>query len=104
MCHCRQKYTDLGTAPLGIDGLDRPAVLLDELLDDRQAEPRALGLARHVRIERVVQEPGREARAVVGDLDLDPLAVVVAGQPRGDVDTRVRTVLGGLQRVAHQIM
>ena len=59
-------------AELGLD-LDRAAVALDELVHDRQAEAGALAdvLGGEERIPDPRQDLGRDARAVVADLDLD---------------------------------
>ena len=65
-----------GERRAGADGglaLDGAAVALDELVDDRQAQSRALAdvLGGEERIPDPRQDVGRDALAVVPDLDLD---------------------------------
>src|ERR1044071_7779398 len=81
---------------LGV-ALDRAAVALDELMHDREAEPRALAdiLGGEERVPDARQDVGRDALPVVADLDGDGVGVA-----RGvDRDRRVvlaREGLGGV--------
>ena len=66
---------------------DLAAHALDEVLDDRQAEARAAGLARPARIgaveplEHALAMLVGDARAVVADLDADGIAELLAPRP-----------------------
>src|SRR5262249_53161901 len=99
--HERQHQLELGAdAHGGIHG-DLPAVLLDDLVGDRQAEPRALAdrLGREERIEDLGQDIGRYALAVVLDFHRD---VLVALAVRGERD-RALLGLDRLRRVVDQV-
>lgn len=56
------------------DEFQRPVVFLDDLLDDGEAEARPLGPVGDVGLEGA-GPAGRQARAVVLDVDLDPFGV-----------------------------
>src|SRR4051812_37102183 len=98
------EYTDLGSALLAVTGADLAAVLLDELLDDREPETRALGLARDVRIESLVDDVGNEARAVVDHSDLHGVGICPMHAPRRDLDVGFGLMLHGLERIAQKIV
>ena len=72
-------------ADFAFDG-DRAVELLDDALGDRQAEAEAAALGRDEVVEDRRQPLGRDARAGVGDADLD----VVAGARRRDGDAAAR--------------
>src|SRR5689334_12286864 len=63
---------------------DAAAMTIDDAVNDRQAEARTLAdvLGREERIEDLRDHVGRDPGAVVGDGDLDLLALAV----RGDAD------------------
>src|SRR5690606_29876571 len=100
----RQQYTDLGAAVLAVGGADLPAVLLHQLLDYREPETCSLHLARHVRIERLVDDVLADPGAVVRHLDLDRLRVAPPDVARRDIDPRIRLPFHRLERIAHQIV
>ncbi len=59
-----------------VEQLDPAAVVLEDLDDDRQAEPGALRARRHVGLDQAIAVLAREALAVVADGDLDEAADV----------------------------
>src|SRR5690606_6076386 len=67
----RQLDTDARATAAAIVRLDVPAVLLDDLAHDREPEPGAAGLRRHVRIEHLADQLALEPWPVVLDGDLD---------------------------------
>src|SRR5579875_224787 len=56
-----------------IEKFDTPAMILEDLGDDREAEARAFGARRHIGLEQTMPIFVREAFAVVGDEDFDDL-------------------------------
>src|SRR4249920_1550214 len=65
--HRGKNQRDARTARRGVLDRDAAAMLVDDLLDDREAETGALGFRRHVRLERVLDHVVLEAGAVVGE-------------------------------------
>src|SRR3954464_11334189 len=92
----RDEYTDLGTALLAVARRDVATMLFDELLHDREPEPRSLRLARDVRVERLIHDVAREAGPVVDDLDLEEIGIGAMDAPCRDPDLRFGLMLGGL--------
>src|SRR6185312_4126149 len=95
--------------PFGaVVGIDPAAVLLHDLLDDREAEPRALRLARDVRVEDAAQELALEAGHIVTHGHRGVLALVLALrgglEPGRDLEPRLRRSLERLERVGDEVV
>src|SRR5450631_4770140 len=107
----RSRQLDDERAPHARDrtDVDAAAVGVSDSLDSGQPEADA-GLAAvptpHVRLERLLAELGRQARAVVLDLDPDPRIPAILDHPRAYHDARrldpARVLDGIAQKVGNQ--
>src|SRR5579883_2010635 len=111
-----QQYPDTGTAFRAVVGIDPAPMLLDDLLHDREPKPRALWLARDVRVEHPAEELALEARSIVTYRKhrvpavlpavlrtLSPAAPLTF-EPGRDLQPRLRRALERLERVGDEIV
>src|SRR5438552_3203686 len=69
-CEHRHQHAEHGVSRLRL-AFDDPAVIADDLGDQREAKPRAGRLGGHERIEQVRQQVGGHTRAVVLDAEFE---------------------------------
>src|SRR3954451_9197598 len=94
----RQDYRNHGAAPFEEIGrsvvqFEHAAMVLDDLLDDRQAKAGALFARRHIGLEQPLAILARQTLAIVDDIDAD-LAVLDAGDDANDAGLPVLALDG----------
>src|SRR5579885_931272 len=99
-----QQHSDPGAAFRAVLGIDPAAMLLDDLLHDREAEPRSLGLARDVGVENPAQELALESGPIVTYRHRGVLAVLGGLEPGGDLEPRLRRAFERLERIGDQVV
>src|SRR6185437_7679854 len=103
-----QQHSHTGPTLGAVVGFDPAAMLLDDLLHDRQAEPGALGLARHVGVEDPAEELALESRPIVTyghrRVIVLVLALLAGLQAGRDLEPRLRRAFERLESIGDQVV